>query len=83
VKIYVAAVNALRRKKEREDETQFTTKIDGKASLRKHKFPQAHSMNIFNTKKDRISWDMSSPLYFFIFSVKGVCGSIVPPSPIP
>jgi hypothetical protein len=29
VKIYVAAVEALR-KKERGDETQFTTKIDGK-----------------------------------------------------
>jgi hypothetical protein len=28
VKIYVAAVEALRRKK-RQDETQFTTKIDG------------------------------------------------------
>jgi hypothetical protein len=28
VKIYVAAVEALR-KKERQDETQFTTKIDG------------------------------------------------------
>ncbi len=28
VKIYVAAVEALR-KKEREDETQFTTKVDG------------------------------------------------------
>jgi hypothetical protein len=33
VKIYVAAVKALR-KKEREDETQFTTKIGGKTSLR-------------------------------------------------
>jgi hypothetical protein len=31
VKIYVAAVNELR-KKEREDETQFTTKIAGKTS---------------------------------------------------
>jgi hypothetical protein len=29
VKIYVAAVEALRKKKERQDETQFTTKIDG------------------------------------------------------
>jgi hypothetical protein len=30
VKIYVAAVEVvLRRKKERQDETQFTTKIDG------------------------------------------------------
>jgi len=32
VKIYVAAVGALR-KNEREDETQFTTKIGGKTSL--------------------------------------------------
>jgi hypothetical protein len=32
VKIYVAAVEALR-KKERVDETQFTTKIGGKNSL--------------------------------------------------
>ncbi len=32
VKIYVAAVEALR-KKEREDETQFTTKIDGSLSF--------------------------------------------------
>jgi hypothetical protein len=30
VKIYVAAVQALRRKKETQDETQFTTKIGGK-----------------------------------------------------
>jgi hypothetical protein len=32
VKIYVASVEALR-KKERQDETQFTTKIGGKTSL--------------------------------------------------
>jgi hypothetical protein len=32
VKIYVAAVEALR-KKERPDETQFTTKIGGKTAL--------------------------------------------------
>ncbi len=32
LKIYVAAVEALR-KKERDDETQFTTKIGGKTSL--------------------------------------------------
>jgi hypothetical protein len=32
VKIYVAAVEAFRNK-ERQDETQFTTKIGGKASL--------------------------------------------------
>ncbi len=32
VKIYVAAVEALR-KKERQDETKFTTKIGGKTSL--------------------------------------------------
>jgi hypothetical protein len=32
VKIYVAATEALW-KKERQDETQFTTKIDGKTSL--------------------------------------------------
>ncbi len=32
MKIYVAAVEALR-KKERGDETQFTTKIGGKTSL--------------------------------------------------
>jgi hypothetical protein len=32
VKIYVAAVEALR-KKERQDETQFITKIGGKTSL--------------------------------------------------
>jgi hypothetical protein len=32
VKIYVAAVQALR-KMERQDETQFTTKIGGKSSL--------------------------------------------------
>jgi hypothetical protein len=32
VKIYVAAMKALR-KKERGDETQFTTKIGGKTSL--------------------------------------------------
>jgi hypothetical protein len=32
VKIYVAAVEALR-KKERRDETQFTTKVGGKTSL--------------------------------------------------
>jgi len=32
VKIYVAAVEALK-KKERQDETQFTTKIGGKTSL--------------------------------------------------
>jgi hypothetical protein len=29
VKIYVAAVEVVLRKKERQDETQFTTKIDG------------------------------------------------------
>jgi hypothetical protein len=29
VKIYVAAMEVLRKKKERQDETQFTTKIDG------------------------------------------------------
>ncbi len=33
VKIYVAAVGALRKKKERQDETQFTNKIDGFLSL--------------------------------------------------
>jgi hypothetical protein len=33
VKIYVAAVEALR-KKERQDETQFTTKIDGFLSFK-------------------------------------------------
>jgi len=32
VRIYVAAMEALR-KKERQDETQFTTKIGGKSSL--------------------------------------------------
>jgi hypothetical protein len=32
VKIYVAAVEALK-KKERQDETQFTTKIGGKTTL--------------------------------------------------
>ncbi len=32
MKIYVAAMEALR-KKERQDETQFTTKIGGKTSL--------------------------------------------------
>jgi hypothetical protein len=32
VKIYVGAVQALR-KKEKQDETQFTTKIGGKTSL--------------------------------------------------
>jgi hypothetical protein len=32
MKIYVAAMEALR-KKEREDETEFTTKIGGKTSL--------------------------------------------------
>jgi hypothetical protein len=32
IKIYVAAVEALSKKK-RQDETQFTTKIDGKTSL--------------------------------------------------
>jgi hypothetical protein len=32
VKIYVAAVEVLR-KKERQDETEFTTKIGGKTSL--------------------------------------------------
>jgi len=47
MKIYVAAVEALR-KKERGDETQFTTKISGKASLRlryflcKISFPVMH-----------------------------------------
>jgi hypothetical protein len=33
VKIYVATVEALR-KKERQDETQFTTEIGGKTSLK-------------------------------------------------
>jgi hypothetical protein len=33
VRIYVAALEALR-KKERQDETQFTTKMAGKTSLR-------------------------------------------------
>jgi hypothetical protein len=33
VKIYVAAVVEALRKKERHDETQFTTKIGGKVSL--------------------------------------------------
>jgi hypothetical protein len=37
VKIYVAAVEALR-KKERQDETQFTTKIGGKIPLYNHVF---------------------------------------------
>jgi NADH:ubiquinone oxidoreductase subunit 6 (subunit J) len=32
VKVYIASVEALR-KKERQDETQFTTKIGGKTSL--------------------------------------------------
>jgi hypothetical protein len=35
MKIYVAAVEALR-KKERQDETQFTTKIDGFLSFIPH-----------------------------------------------
>jgi hypothetical protein len=35
VKIYVAAVEALR-KKEKQDETQFTTKIDGFLSFTPH-----------------------------------------------
>jgi hypothetical protein len=50
VKIYVAAVEALR-KKERQDETQFTTKIDEKTSLGpnyfcfvKFSFPVTHLM---------------------------------------
>jgi len=38
VKIYVAAVEALW-KKERQDETQFTTKIGGKTSCVKFSFP--------------------------------------------
>jgi hypothetical protein len=33
VKIYVAAAVEALRKKERQDETQFTTKIDGLSSL--------------------------------------------------
>jgi len=33
MKIYVAAVEALRKKKDRQDETQFTTKIGEKTSL--------------------------------------------------
>jgi hypothetical protein len=37
VKIYVAAVEALR-KKERQDETQFTTKIDGFLSFSPYVF---------------------------------------------
>ncbi len=37
MKIYVAAVEALR-KKERQDETQFTTKIGGKNSFRSQLF---------------------------------------------
>jgi hypothetical protein len=37
VKKYVATVEALR-EKEREDETQFITKIDGKTSLGPHYF---------------------------------------------
>jgi hypothetical protein len=35
VKIYAAAMEALR-KKERQDETQFTTKVDGFLSLIPH-----------------------------------------------
>jgi hypothetical protein len=38
VKIYVAAVEALRKKERQEDETQFTTKIDGFLSF-KHPAP--------------------------------------------
>jgi len=38
VKIYVAAVQALRRKEKR-DETQFTTKIGGKTSFGFQLFP--------------------------------------------
>jgi hypothetical protein len=38
VKIYAVAVEALR-KKERQDETQFTTKIGGKTSCVKFSFP--------------------------------------------
>jgi hypothetical protein len=33
VKIYVGAVEALRKKEERQDVTQFTTKIGGKTSF--------------------------------------------------
>jgi hypothetical protein len=33
VKIYAAAVEELRRRKERQDETQFPTKIDGFVSF--------------------------------------------------
>ncbi len=33
VNIYVAAVEVLPKKKEKKDETQFTTKIGGKTSL--------------------------------------------------
>jgi hypothetical protein len=50
VKIYVAAVKALR-EKERRDDTQFTTKISGKTSLKvpvisfcKIPFPVKHLM---------------------------------------
>jgi hypothetical protein len=40
VKIYVAAMQALR-KKETQDETQFTTKIGGKTSFNSPLFPFA------------------------------------------
>jgi hypothetical protein len=42
VKIYVAAVQVLR-KKERWDETQFTTKIGGKTNLDPNYFISFHS----------------------------------------
>jgi hypothetical protein len=39
VKIYVAAAVEALRKRERQDETQFITKIDGKTSLGSQLFP--------------------------------------------
>jgi len=55
MKIHVAAVEALR-KKERQDETQFTTKIGGKTSLGPNYFAlynfhsQLHTFDALTTK---------------------------------
>jgi hypothetical protein len=46
VKIYVAAVEALQKNK-RQDETQFTTKIDGKTSLGPSYFAFYNSRSVY------------------------------------
>ncbi len=60
VKIYVAAVEALR-KKERQDETQFTTKIDGFVSFIPHRIMLMYFFAGFFLISPCVWWPNSGP----------------------